>query len=184
MALDPQLLSQVLRTPRNQDVTQSPIVTAIILQDPSNAADLVEALESAATLEAHNARLVLCEFGADAVPPLVARLATAGPNARREGLDVMWAMLVTENPTRISDTLRRVKDGLNILLDDKAPPPDDMPAHIERDFRGRICDLAYIRIQLLLSPYFDRSLFRSLDNEGRDREIDVLKRSDLRLTAV
>ncbi len=182
MPLDPQLISQVLRTPRNQDVTQSPIVTAIILQDSANASDLVEALETAKTLEAYNVRLILCEFGADAVPPLVARLATAGPNARREGLDVMWAMLVTENPTRIRDTLRRVKDGLNVLLDDKTPLPDDIPAHIERDFRGRICDLAYIRIQLLLSPRFDQSLFRSLDNEGRDREIDVLKRRDLSLT--
>src|SRR5216117_745363 len=133
MPLDPQLLSQVLRTPRSRDVTGSPIVTAIILQDPANAADLVEALETAKTLEAYNARLILCEFGADAVPSFVGRLATAGPNARREGLDVMWAMLVTENRTKIRDSLKAVKGGLNLLLDDKTSLPDDIPPHIERD---------------------------------------------------
>jgi hypothetical protein len=184
MPLDPQLITQVLRTPKHQDVTQSPIVTAIILQDPANAADLVEALEIARTLEAYNARLILCEFGADAVPSLVARLAIAGPNARREGLDVMWAMLVTENPTRIRDTLRLVKDGLNVLLDDKTPLPDDIPAHIERDFRGRICDLAYIRIQLLLSSRFDQSLFRSMDENGRNEEIKRLKAMGIDLSIV
>jgi hypothetical protein len=182
MPLDPQLISQVLRTPKSRDVRRSPIVTAIIMQDPANAADLVAALETANTLEACNARLILCEFGADAVPALLAKLAGAGFNARREGLDVMWAMLVTENAATIRDTLRRVKDGLNALLDDKTALPDDVPAHIEQDFRGRICDLAYIRIQLLLSPHFDQSLFRALDNAGRDREIDVLKRSDLSLS--
>src|SRR5438477_9890222 len=112
MPLDPQLLSQVLRTPRSQDVTGSPIVTAIILQDPANAADLVEPLDTSGTLEAYNARLILCEFQADAVPSLMATLATAGPSARRQGLDVMWAMLVTENPATIRDSLKTVKEGL------------------------------------------------------------------------
>jgi hypothetical protein len=156
-------------------------VTAIILQDPTNAADLVEALETARTLEAYNARLILCEFKSSAVPALVARLATAGVNARREGLDVLWALLTSESRSTIRDSLKRVKDGLNVLLDDRTAVPDDMPPHIERDFRGRICDLAYIRIQLLLSPKFDQSFFRGLDDEGRDREIEVLKRNDLSL---
>ena len=182
MPLDPQLLSQVLRTPRTQDVTRSPIVTAIILQDPANAADLVGALETAKTLEAYNARLILCEFGADAVPALVARLTTAGPNARREGLDVLWALLATESPTTIRDSLKGVKNDLNLLLGDATPLPADAPDHIERDFRGRLCDLAYIVIQELLAPHFDQSAFRALDDQGRDREIDVLKRKDLSLT--
>jgi hypothetical protein len=76
---------------------------------------------------------------------------------------------------------RGSKDGLNLLLDDTTPLPDDLPAHIERDFRGRICDLAYIVIQQLLSPHFDQSTFRSMDNERRDREIDLLKRKDFSL---
>jgi hypothetical protein len=109
MPLDPQLLSQVLRTPKTQDVTQSPIVTTIVLQDPANAVDLVGALETANTLEAYNARLILCQFEADAVPALVARLATAGLNSRREGLDVLWALLITESPATIRDALKGVK---------------------------------------------------------------------------
>jgi hypothetical protein len=182
MALDAQLLSQVLGTPRTQDVTQSAIVTAVILQDPANAGDLVQALESPKTLQSYNARLILCEFGADAVPSLVARMVSAGPNARRVGLDVVWALLVTESQSIIRDTLTKVGDGLNLLLEDATALPDDVPSHIERDFQGRICDLAYIVIQQLLSPGFDQSLFRSLEDEGRDREIDGLKRRDFGLS--
>lgn len=47
MAIDPRMLTQVLRTPRDEDVTASPIVRAVILGDPSNAADLVGALPRA-----------------------------------------------------------------------------------------------------------------------------------------
>jgi hypothetical protein len=178
MPLDKQLLSQVLRTPKNREVTESPIVTAIILQDPANAADLVEALEEVGSLEAYNARKILCQFQPNAVPALAQRLTTAGRNARRQGLDVLWALLITESPTTVRNSLSGVKNALNQLLDDKTPLPDDVPENIERDFLGRICDLAYIWIRLLLSPSFDQSLFRSLDDKGRDQEIDALKRSD------
>lgn len=184
MPLDPQLLSQVLRTPRTQDVTESPIVTVIILRDPTNAADLVGALETAKTLEAYNARLILCEFESDAVATLVARLATAGLNARREGLGVLWALLITESPAKIRDSLDGVKDGLNVLLNDTTPLPDDLPAHIERDFRGRICDLAFIVIQQLISPRYDQSLFRSMDENGRNEEIKRLKARGIGLNIV
>jgi hypothetical protein len=181
MPLDPRLVSQVLRTPSRQDVTRSPIVTAIVLQDPANAADLVYALETPGTLEAANARRVLCEFTFTAVPALVGRLTTAGPNARRQGLDVLWALLTSERPATIRDSLKAVKDGLHVLLDDKRRVAEENPRHVEVDFRGRICDHAYIRIQLLLSPRFDQSLFRGLEDEGRDREIDLLKRNDFGL---
>ena len=182
MPLDQQLLAQVLRTPKSQDVTESPIVTAIILEDPANAGDLVDALEAPETLEAYNARLILTHFQADAAPAFATRLTTAGPNARRQGLDILWALLATESPRTVRDTLSSIKPALNLLLDDKTSLPDRIPANIEQDFRGRICDLAYIWIQLLLSPHFDQSLFRSLDSAGRDKEIEVLKRSDFSMT--
>jgi hypothetical protein len=175
MPLDPQLLSQALRTPKMQDITKSPIVTAIILQDPMNAADLVGSLETTKTLEAYNARLILCEFESDAVPAFVGRLVTAGLNARREGLDVLWALLVGEDARTIQETLAAVKHDLGILLEDTRLLPDEMPEYIERDFRGRICDLAFIVIQQLISPEYDQSLFRSLDDNGRDEYIKRLK---------
>lgn len=178
MPLDPQLISQVLRTPKSKDVTKSPIVNAIILQDPSNAADLVEPLEEPDTLESYNARLILCQFEADAVPAFASRLTVAGPNARRQGLDIIWALLMSEAPRSIRDSLSSIKSALNTLLDDETSLPDAIPAYIEQDFRGRICDLAYIRIQLLLSPDFDQSLFRSSDDKGRDQQIEVLQRTD------
>ncbi|SFH49986.1 hypothetical protein SAMN05216299_1179 [Nitrosospira sp. Nsp14] len=175
MAIPPQLLAQVLRTPKTQDVTESPIVRAIILSDPSNAAELVEPLEESQTLEAYNARRILCLFEQDAVPPLLGKLGTAGLNARKEGLEVLWALLATEEARTVREVLSTVKPDLDKLLDDTRSLPDDMPEYIERDFRGRICDLAYIVISQLINPQFDQSLFRSLDDRGRNEEIRRFK---------
>ena len=94
MAVDPQLLSQALRTPDSQDVTESPIVRAVILPDPANAADLVPPLARPDTLESRNARRVLSQFGPDAVPHLLTALvAIANARARTEGLEVLWTLL-------------------------------------------------------------------------------------------
>lgn len=182
MPLDPQLVTQVLRTPTSQDVTNTPIVTAVILTDPANAADLVGALEQSGTLEGFNARKILCHFEATAVGPLVARLGAAGPRARKEGLEVLWTLLATETASVVRDSLTSVKDGLIVLLEDKSDLPDEMPAYVERDFIGRVCDLAYIVIQALLSPRFDQSVFRAMDNDERDQEIDRFKGKDYGLT--
>jgi len=176
MALDPLLLDQVLRTPEGRDVTTSPIVTAIILGDPANAADLVPALERAGTLEARNARRVLCLFGPQAAGPLVAKLAGAGLDARREGLEVLWCLLATEDQRTVRDALVQAGPGLEVLLDDRRPVPNDLPAYMESDFLGRVCDEAFLVARELLDPEYDSSLFRSLDKEGRDQEIARFKR--------
>jgi len=175
MAIDPNLLAQVLRTPESRDVTESPIVRAVILSDPTHAADLVPALEQEQTLEAFNARKILCLFEADAVPHVLTALRTAGPRARREGLEVLWALLVGEEAWTVRDTLAAVKPDLDVLLEDRGPLPDELPDYIERDFRGRICDLAFAIIQQLTDREYDQSLFRSLDDTGRDEEIRRLK---------
>ena len=52
MAIDLNLVVQVLRTPESRDVTESPIVRAVILSEAANAAALVSALERAQTREA------------------------------------------------------------------------------------------------------------------------------------
>jgi hypothetical protein len=179
MPLDPQLLTQVLRTPDTEDVTQSSIVNDVILRDPANAADLVAALQAGDALEASNARLILCQFDSRAAPWLLTELANAGLDARQQILEVLWTVLITETPTTIRESLGLVKAKLNMLLDDRTALPDLAPDYIERDFSGRLCDLVYIVIQQLLSPNFDQSLFRSLDDAGRDAEITALKRSDL-----
>jgi hypothetical protein len=182
MPIDLQLVTQVLRTPKSQDVTNTPIVTAIILQDPSNAADLVQALEQSDTLEGFNARKILCQFEATAVAPLVARLGTAGPRARKEGLEILWALLTTEAASTVRETLTSVKNGLSVLLDDRTDLPDELPPYIERDFRGRVCDLAYIVIQTLLSARFDQSAFRAMGSDERNQEIDRFRGKDYGLT--
>jgi hypothetical protein len=176
MTLDPLLLDQVLRTPEGRDVTESPIVTAIILADPAHVAALVPALDRPDSLEGRNARRVLCLFGPEAAGPLVAALAGAGLNARRKGLEVLWCLLAAEEPYTVLAALRQAGPGLDVLLDDRRPLPDDLPEYIERDFSGRVCDEAFLVARELLDPEYDQSLFRSLDEEGRDREIARFKR--------
>ena len=175
MAIDPNLLAQVLATPDSRDVTGSPIVRTVILSDPANAADLVPALDDGQTLAASNARKILWLFESNAVPPLLSALRIAGPRARQEGLEVLWALLVAEEAWTVRQSLEAVKPDLHILLDDTSPLRDDMPAYIERDFHGRICDLAFGIVQQLLDREYDHSLFRSLDGTSRNEEIRRLK---------
>lgn len=184
MPVDPTLLSQVLRTPESRDLTKSPIVRAIILAAAANAADLVPALEEGGTLEASNARRILGQFGVDAVLPLLSALRTAGPRARMEGLEAVWALLVGEEVRTVRDMLTNGASSVEMLLEDKRPLPNEMPEYIERDFRGRVCDLAYILFQQLVDASFDQSLFRSLDDRGRDEEIKLLRRTGFGLRVV
>jgi hypothetical protein len=175
MPLDPLLLAQALRTPEDHDVRRTPIVRAVILGDPANAADLVPALAQPGELAAANARRILCLFEAPAVPHLLAALAAAGIRERKEGIEILWAMLVGESAATIRQTLEQSSQPLFKLLDDRRALPDTMPEYVERDFRGRICDLAFIVLQRLIDPNFDQSLFRSLDDDGRDEEIRRMK---------
>jgi hypothetical protein len=184
VAIDPQILARVLQTPKSQDVTEFPIVRAVILSDPANAAELVSALERTQTIEAYNARRILCLFDAKAVPHLLAQLQTAGPNARKEGIEILWTMFIGEQGWTVRETLTAVERDLDTLFQDTRPLPDEMPAHIERDFRGRICDLAFIVIQQLILPKYDQSLFRSLDESGRNEEIKRLKAKGIRLNVM
>ncbi|NUU24735.1 MAG: hypothetical protein HOV68_25015 [Streptomycetaceae bacterium] len=175
MPLDPHLLAQALRTPPGQDVTESPIVRAVILPDPANAADLVPALRTPDSLEGANARRILCEFDPPAVPHIAAALA-GGPaagdaQAAMAGVEVIWALLTGEPRAVVAETLDAAAENLDVLLRDRTPLPDDMPAHIERDFRGRICDLTHLVLGQLADPTADQSVFRALDDEGRDEAI-------------
>src|SRR5438132_921597 len=134
MAIDPNVLQTVLHTPESRDVAESPMVTAVILSDPANAMDLVPALEQPDTIDSMNARRILCQFGAEAVPYLMKSLRNSGLNARRDGIEILWSMLLGENNWAVRDTLNQIATDLFVLLDDKRPLPDRMPAYIERDF--------------------------------------------------
>jgi hypothetical protein len=171
MAVDPRLLDQVLSTAESRDVTVSPIVTAVILSDPANAADLVPALEPAGSRRANNAHRILCLFGADAVPFLLGSVAGASAESNKQVINIMWAMLIGQDKATIRGVLAQVSGELDALLNDKRPSPDAMPAFIERDFVGRICDIAYNVLSYLNDPEFDRSLFRSMSDDARDAEI-------------
>ncbi len=180
MAVHPFLLEQVLRLPEEKDVRNSPIVTAIILADPANAADLVPYLERRDGPVAANARRVLCLFDAAAVPHLVAALADRSAAARMDGLEILWTLLITESAPVARDALERIAPDLDPLFADKRQLPYELPPHVEHDFVGRICDLAFLVCTEILDPDFDQSLFRSLDDEGRDREIARLRQRGLR----
>jgi hypothetical protein len=176
MPVQPFLLEQVLRVSDDKDVRNSPIVTAIILRDPANAADLVPYLEEANSVVSANARRILCLFEATAIPHVVAALASRTPTARMEALDVLWTLLVTESVPVVRDTLEQIAADLEPLLVDKRPLPLDPPPHIENDFRGRICDQAFLVVSELIDPDFDQSGFRAQDEEGRDQAIAKLRR--------
>lgn len=178
MPVDPQLLEQALGLPEEKDPEDSPIVTAVILADPANAADLVPYLDRTDSLQALNARRILVEFDAPAAPVIVHALRSAGTSARLEGIEVVWSILLAEEPRARRDGLLAL-DGTDLdeLLNDKRPvPEDDIPDYIERDFTGRICDLALIMLESLHDPDYDPSHFRQLDDDERDAEIDDFRR--------
>lgn len=171
MPVDPQLLRQALRTPEEADVTETPIARAVILTDPANAADLVPMLGDD-SLEARNARRVLCQFGPDAVAHLLTALAAdMSARARSQGAGVLAAMLTSEEPYTVRRNLAEAQASVRTLLTDTRPLPDEMPAYIERDFTGRICDQLYVTIRELLDADFDQSDFRAFDDVERDAEI-------------
>ncbi len=176
MQIDRQLLEQVLHTPESRDVRDSPIVTAIILSDARNAGDLAPYLDQVDSNVSTNARLILCLFDVASVPHLVAALRNVGLEGRKEGIDILWSLLLGENNLTIRDTLTQIAHDMEVLLDDKRPLPDQMPDFIERDFQGRVCDLAFIMLQSLINDEYDQSLFRSLKNIDRDDEIARLRR--------
>jgi hypothetical protein len=172
MAVEPQLLTQALRTPDNQDVTATPIARAVILPDPENAAALVPSLARPGTLEGRNARKILCEFEPAAVPHLLQSLAAADdPQTREGGLEVFWALAAFADVRSRRELIDGSSADLAVLFRDTSPLPDTLPAYIERDFTGRICDLAYLVVRELLDTEFNQASFRALSDEGRDQEI-------------
>lgn len=184
MAIHPQVLSQVLSTPESRDVMSSPIVRAVILPDVANAADLVRVIVQGDRVASLNARRILCWFGPGAVPHVLGALRAAGPNARMVGLEVLWTLLRGQRSWTIREMLIAAERDLDMLLEDTRVLPQEMPDYIERDFRGRICDLAYIVLQELTDEDFDQSFFRTLDDRGRDEEIRRLRRMGFGLRIV
>jgi hypothetical protein len=176
VAVDPQLLTQALRTPEDRDVVDSPIVRAVILVEPENAALLVPALARPDTLEARNARSILCEFEESAVPYLLSALAgTDDAQTRKAGIDVLWTIVGAVDVRSRRTLLEESTAQIVTLLGDRRPVPDTMPAYVERDFRPRICDHLYVIIQELLDPEYDQSSFRGLTDEDRDLAIRRLR---------
>jgi len=175
MAIEPTLLEQVLRTPESRDVRSSPIVTAVILSDPGNAANLVPALDEIEGIRSRNARRILCLFAAAAVPHLVGALLGVGVHAREVGIDIIWSMMLGENQGTIRRTLTEILPDMHVLLDDKRPLPEPPPDPMEKDFPRRVCDHAFIALQELLDPDFDDLLFLTMEERDRDEEIRRFK---------
>ena len=178
MPVDPRLLDQVLRRPRDVDVRDTPIVRTIILRDPANAEILVPFLDDPRSTAAVHARRILCLFDRLAVPPLMKALGDTRRTAdgRVEGLGALWSMLLGEQSFTVRDTIRQVTADVRALLADKRPIPDRMPAVVERDFHGRVCDLTCIVLGHLTDREFNPSRFRGFDDEERDREIGRFER--------
>lgn len=176
MVVDPEMLEQALRTPEAQDVTDTPIVRGIVLTDPANAAALVPYLDRPDSLQGRNALRILSQFGPAAVPVTLNAMASNGSSmVHSNGLTAIWSMFVGEPLAVVREYLAASTSSIHALLDDRSPLPDDMPAYIERDFRGRVCDMVYVVINELQNPRFDQSTFRGMDDRERDRAIVQLK---------
>lgn len=172
MPIDPIILDRVLRTPASRDIRASPIVTAVILSDPANAADLVPILDQVESVQARNARRILCLFGAAAVPYLIKALHNAGLYARKAGIETLWSMMLGENRWTIRNTLAQIAPDIEVLLNDKRPLPVIPLDPMETSFDGRICDLAFVGLQELMDFKYDDALFLNLDDNERDAEIN------------
>jgi hypothetical protein len=177
MAIDSQLLEQVLTTPVSRDVRNSPIVTAIILPDPANAAAVVPYLDRPGTEVSVNARRILCLFEANAAPNVAAALQNANAYVRKEGMEVLWAILISEDARTIQDVLKKIAPNMQVLLDDKRLLPGELPDYVEHGFRGRICDFAYVVLRQLIQKEYDPSIFRFAGEKVRDDEIARLRNS-------
>lgn len=169
------MLDQALRTPESQDVVETPIVHAVILPDPANAAQLVPFLAESTSLSGRNALRILCQFGPEAVPgTLAALVGVPSAVARTRALAAIWSMVIGESPRAIKEQLATAAGSLNTLLGDRSPVPDDLPEYVERDLRARVCDLAYIVVQELQNPDYDQSAFRGMGDSERDLAISAL----------
>jgi len=177
MAIDREMIEQALTAPVSRDVRASPIVTAVILPDPANAAVLVPYLDRPGTDVSVNARRILCLFGADAAPHVAAALQDVGAYARKESMEILWAILVGEDVRTIQDALEKITPDMEAVLNDKRPLPGEVAEYVERGFRGRICDFAYVVLHQLMQKEYNPSVFRSSSEKVRDEEIARWKRS-------
>ena len=120
----------------------SPIVTAVILSNPANAADLALELEAVGTRRASNARRILCQFGADAIPYLLRAAATGSADASPSAAPSVIAKLVDpkvkdeapldkakqsawEELESVLDRRERLKYDASVdaAAEEQAPPP-------------------------------------------------------------
>jgi hypothetical protein len=177
MPLDPAIRDLVLRTPPDRDLAAMPIVTTQVLADPENAVEFVPYLARRDSPVYSNALRLLCLFDRAAVPGLAGALAEHNELVRQEGLGVIWSILFLESPQVVRHSLAEAWPNLTKLLGDQRPLVDAMPPHIERDFRGRVGDAAYIVVRGLLDREFDQSEFRAMTPDERDREVTTLIRN-------
>lgn len=177
MPIDPKLLDRVLSAPRDVDIATTPVVTALVLQDPANAEILVPFLDDPDSTAGIHARQILCRFDRAALPFVMRMLADdrRGPDGRASGLDVVWSVLMAEEAFGVRAALRELAAEAGTLLDDRRPIPDRFPEFVERDFVGRVCDRAYLVLAHLIEPKADLSVFRAADHDTRDQLIRRLR---------
>ena len=84
-------------------------------------------------------------------------------------------MCIGEPAAVIRETLEASTGATNTLLNDRSPLPDDLPESVERDFRGRVCDMVFVVVRELQDAAYDQSTFRGMDPQERDRAIADLR---------
>ncbi|HQY78208.1 MAG: hypothetical protein IPO60_07915 [Flavobacteriales bacterium] len=169
------MIEQVLDSPVGRDVRRAPITLVILLHDPESAGQLAQFLDSKGR-RCDNALAVLNLYDEKCLPALLGACAALGVGGRSRVLNVLYSLLQDLPQARIKEQLSTYRDALLVLLTDKRPIVLDYRGPVEIDFAGRLCDDAYIIIQVLLIPDADVSEFRRASEEERDRFIDQLLR--------
>lgn len=180
MAIEKHLLEYVVRNQDEMEICDSPIVQTIVLIQPENVVQLVPYLDEKDTVQSRNARRILCLFDSDAVPFIANVMNNTNWRRRAECLEIIWAILSIEQAFLVPDILTSIALNLSAVFDDTTFIDEELSEKTEVDFKGRVCDLAFIVVKYLLDPNFDRSSFRSASNDERDAEINRLRREGYR----
>ncbi|MBK9059381.1 MAG: hypothetical protein IPL81_05745 [Flavobacteriales bacterium] len=129
-----------------------------------------------------NALAVLNLYDEKCLPALLGACAALGVGGRSRVLNVLYSLLQDLPQAPIKEQLSTYQDALLVLLTDKRPIVLDYRGPVEIDFAGRLCDDAYIIIQVLLIPDADVSEFRRAKKRGIASLISFFASWDLRLS--
>jgi hypothetical protein len=120
---------------------------------------------------------MLSLFNADAVPFIASALDQGDSEWREQLLVILWSILASLDSKEIEGLLQTLAPHPVPLLRDSTLTVGTAPVEpVEQEYRYRLCDEAYAMLQYLRNPDFEEDIFRHMDEDERDKEIQALSR--------